>query len=405
MSNKFELTDPFVRNHKPVSKQIQYTDSKVPGLKLRITKNGAKSFSFRYYINGKEKRYSIGLYPQVKVGAARRIARSLHEKVMKGEDPQRERVKSRDDITIAELAEVFKEGHLPTLKPSTQHDYKNRIDSVIVPAIGGIIAKKIEPDDIHDLLEEIAENAPIQSNRVRAIMSSMFSFAQRRRYVTINPVAGVPRLGKENQRNRYYEVDEIPILWEFFNDMPQPTQSLFKMLLITGQRLGETRQMEWNQIDDNHIWTIPEKLTKAKREHKVPLPPMAVNVLQQVGIVTGGGKFVFESPINKGEPIRWVQFHAKNIRDAENGISDFRIHDIRHTVTTHMADLQVNRTVLGKVLNHKQMAGDNHITARYDQYDYMTEKTEALQRWNYRLESIISGTESERPGAKIFKMR
>lgn len=401
---KKELTDPFIKGfNSPQDKSVSYSDSILPGLTIRFYSGGSKTFSYRYYINGKQKRYTLGKYPSLKLAEARRAAREIAEQVSKGTDPQAEKVQSREDLTIKELAEEFKEKHLPTLKPSTQTDYKERIDHVIVPALGGIIARQIQPDDILDLLEEIADRAPIQSNRIRAILSSMYSFGQKRRIVLVNPVLTIPRLGKENQRDRFFTEPEIKRIWGIVDDLDQPVSSLLKMLFITGQRLGETRMMKWDYIQDN-VWMIPEELTKAKRSHALPLPPMAMNILKDLQKYTGGSVFVFQSPLKENQPITWIQWHARSIRDMgdEKGVSDFRIHDIRRTVTSYMAELGVDRTTLGKVLNHKQLAGDSHVTARYDRYDYMDEKKLALFKWSAKLQEIISG--SQATGTKIYKL-
>ncbi len=406
---KLELTDPFIKGHKPTEKsEVQYSDSKVSGLTLRVTQSGNKSFSYRYYINGREKRYTIGKYPTLKLAEARRVAREIAEKVSIGIDPQTEKIQSRDDLTIKELSDEFKEKHLPSLKSSTQTDYKERIDNIIVPALGNIIARKIQPDDVLDLLEEIAGRAPVQSNRIRAVLSSMYTFGQKRRYVKVNPILTIPKCGEENQRDRYYTEKEIRKIWAIVDGLDQPVNSLLKMLFITGQRLGETRMMKWEYIKDN-VWTIPEELTKAKRTHTLPLPPLAVNILKNLQIYTGGSQYVFQSPLKEDQPITWIQWHARSIRDLgeEKGVPDFRIHDIRRTVATYMAELEVNRTVLGKVLNHKQLAGDDQVTARYDRHDYMKEKRQALNQWAVKLQSIISDTDisdSENTGATIYKM-
>lgn len=163
--------------------------------------------------------------------------------------------------------------------------------------------------------------------------------------------------------------------------------------------------MKWEYVHDG-IWTIPEKLTKANREHKLPLPPLAQQILKDLRIYTGGSQYVFQSPAKENQPITWIQWHARSIRDTgdEKGVSDFRIHDLRRTVATYMTGMGINRTVLGKVLNHKQLAGDSHVTARYDRYDYMKEKKTALLQWGTRLQAILSDTEAGTASATIHKM-
>lgn len=406
---KLELTDPFIRAHQPAEgkNRIEYYDEKIDGLMLRITSNGAKTFSYRYRVRGKIQRYTIGQYPKVGLGDARRIAKDIAADVGRGEDPQRERVQSRTDLTISDLVEHYREKHLPKLKPSTQTDYWERLRNVILPELGDILARQLTADDILDFLEEIADqrNRPIQSNRCRAVLSSVYSFGQKYRYVVMNPVLTVRPLGEEKQRDRFYSTDEIRRIWQIADTFTEPVSSLIKMLFVTGQRLGETRRMQWNFIKDN-IWTIPKELTKANREQNLPLPPLAIDILENLRPYSGHMNHVFHSPIKTDQPITWVQWPAKMIREHENGVPDFRIHDIRRTVASHMAELKIDRTVLGKVLNHKGLAGDTQVTARYDRYDYMREKREALMLWNHKLQGIISPAPEEKGiGATIYRMR
>lgn len=406
---KKELTPPFLRGHDsaPENKRIEYYDTIVDGLTCRITSKGSKTFSYRYRVAGRQKRFTIGKFPTIGVAEARDIARDLAKKVSMGFDPQRKKLDKRDDLTIKELAEVYKEKHFPKLKESTQDDYRNRIDEVIIPALGSIHAKDLEIDDIIDLLEYIADDreAPIQSNRVRAILSSIYSFAQKYRYVKINPVLSVPKFGEEKSSDRFYNEDEIRIIWDNFSKIKEPTGSLMKFLLITGQRLGETRQFKWEYLNDG-VWTIPEKLTKAKRQHEVPLHKLALEIIEKMKIYSGDSVYVFESPVNEKQPVTWVQWAPRRVREAEVGVSDFKIHDLRRTVATHLAKLKVNRTIIGKVLNHKEMAGDNHVTATYDRHDYMKEKHDALYLWDQKLQKIITKPSSSKAeGATIYHLR
>ena len=65
------------------------------------------------------------------------------------------------------------------------------------------------------------------------------------------------------------------------------------------------------------------------------------------------------------------------------------MHDLRRTVTTYLAQLGTNRTVLGKILNHKGLAGDDQVTAIYDRYDYLDEKRDALEKWDSYLMGLV----------------
>lgn len=393
---KKKLTSAFITKSKPPVKKgarIEFYDTVVEGLILRVTSTGYKSYSLRYGDDGT--RYTIGKADDISLSDARDFARDLRFKIRKGEDPQAEKVKARRSTkasTVSDLAELYKKRHLPRLKESTLKDYTRRIDNFILPSLGKLPIKEVERYHVIELLEDIAEGdkpAPIQSNRVRAILSSMFSFGINRGIADSNPVQHIKPLGKENKRKRVYTEAEIKKLWETFEAIHEPFSSLFKMLSICGQRAGETRLMKWEDVQDD-IWTIPAENTKAKRVQVLPLPDLALQVLSKRKDDFQPSDYVFASTVNPSEPINWLQKVAGDVR-TKSEIPDFRLHDLRRTVATYMAELGVDRTTLGKVLNHKGLAGDTQVTAVYDRHDYLEEKRKALINWNTELKKIIDG--------------
>jgi len=400
---KMKLTHHFLINYQPSGKRIEYFDSLVDGFFVRITKTGKKSFGLAY--GSKGKRYTIGSFPAIGLADARDVAKKLKIRVALGEDPQADKIAKRREqkpLSVLELSESYKERYLPKLKSSTSADYKRRIDNYIVPTLGSIPAHNLSRRDIIKLLENIAEDQgkPIQSNRVRSILSSMYSFAVNRALVEHNPVKGIKPLGKENRRKRYYSEKEILSIWDAFNEEPEPYRSLFKMLLVCGQRSGETRKMKWEDIE-NGIWTIPEQDTKAGRKHRIPLPFLALDILKNISDISGASDYVFSSPVLNNEPIAWLQKASGRVKN-NSGIKDFRLHDLRRTAATYLASLRTERTVLGKILNHKGLAGDNQVTAVYDAFDYMKEKKEALNKWNHKLNEILNYNQKQ---AKIYHMK
>ena len=393
---KLMLTDPFIRNHPAPDTRMEIYDKHTKGLAVRITKTGHKSFVYRYRFNDKVRRYTIGSYPKMGLADARAEVKELAYKIMNGTDPLREKMekKSRPEpMKFEEMVKEFKKKHLPTLKQSTQRSYTERIDGQMVPAFKGMAVKNMSRGVIIELLEEIAyeRNSPYQSNRVRSILSSMFSFAVQREIAEFNPVKTIKPLGKEKKRDRVLEEEEIKKLWHGFDTLKEPTQSLFKLLLLLGQRLGETRRMEWDHISNN-VWTIPEEHTKAKRKHYVPLPPSAQNIIEDL---RNDSNYVFESFYRDGKPIKTVQSTFKRL-SKRLSIPDIRIHDLRRTAATYMAELGTDRTTLGKILNHKGLAGDNQVTARYDRHRYMDEKEQALKSWSKKLERIVERNEESK---------
>ena len=396
---KKKLTNSFIVNHQIPKSRVEYYDTIIDSLFIRISPRGRKTFGIAYGTKGK--RYTIGKYPEIGLAQARSVAKELKVKLALGIDPQVEK-KKRENAptpkTFNELSRTFKDKHLPKLKPSTRADYERRINNDILPVLGKYTVESITRYDVLSLLEEIAEKrkAPIQANRIRAILSSIFSFGINRGLAETNPVQSIKPLAKERIRIRVYSDEEIKLIWKAFEKLPEPYCSLFKMLLVCGQRSGETRCMKWDEIDNN-IWTIPPEKNKASRLHTIPMPHLAMGIIMKRK-KENRSNYVFDSPTKKGEPINWLQHRSCEIKTL-TGIKDFRLHDLRRTVASNLAKKRVNRTVIGKILNHKGLAGDDQVTAIYDQHDYYEEKKEALQSWSNKLEEILN---MNRIGAKIY---
>ena len=392
---KKTLTYKFVDAAKTNGKdRVEYSDEKAKGLMFRITKNGTKTFSFRYSYKSKDRRFTIGEYPSMSLSDARDHVKRLRAVVDDGKDPQYQKLLERkkpDPLTVKLLADKFIKQHVSQLRPSTQNSYKHRIETKIIPAFGMFRLKDLSRRIILDYLEEMVyeDGQDVNANRVRAIFSSMLSFAVDKDLIDHNIVKTLKPVGKESTRHRVYTHDEIKALWMAFEDLREPVASLFKFMLLTGQRKTETAEMKWIHIEGD-VWKLPAANTKADRQHFVPLQSMAMDIVEGLKPLTSGSEWVFESFYNPNHPLRWVHGSVETVQGL-SGVQDFRLHDLRRTVASNLARLGTDRTVLGKLLNHAGLAGDSAVTAVYDRYEYMKEKRIALAKWERELDQILHG--------------
>lgn len=391
---KENLTDPFIRNYPSSDKRVEIYDDHTPGLALRVTKTGKKSFVYRYRYKSKVKRYTIGSYPKIGLAKARKEVKKLAFQVSQNIDPLKEKQKEKRKpalLTFAKLTDEFKEKYLPTLRESTRSEYKRIIDNELVPKLGSFELPEITKYEIIELLDRKAykDESPTMANRIRARLSKMFTFAISRGLSETNPVSQTPKYSDgETKRDRYYDDDEIRKIWTATLAQREPGRSIIMLLFYTGQRSGETKKMKWSEIK-NGIWTIPPENTKNKTPHEVALSKPAMDIISERKKYTGNSEFVFESPVIKGQPIQEIKRVKKNIQEM-SGVKDFTPHDIRRTVTTNMGKLNISRTVMGKVINHKGHSGDSLVTAIYDRHNYFEQKREAIYQWADHLEQILS---------------
>jgi integrase len=417
---RIKLEHQIILALKAPDKTVEYYDTEESGLILRTLPTGTKSFAYRYKIGNKKRRMTIGKFPGLSLSDARKRVQKLKVQINDGRDPQAEKVEKKRERTIEpktlkQVIDAYKERHLPTLKKSTQQDYKYRMNHLL-KGMGKKKTRKrgFDPDrpiksikrfEVMEFLDNIAKNAPVQAQRMQALLSGIFKFAKDREWVEVNVANEITiKRKKKKYKRRWQNVEfsdeQIQALWETFEAHPEPVSSLLKLLMILGQRSGETRRMKWADLDfKNKMWTIPAEDTKNGETHYVPLPDTAINILEALDR-KDKGIYVFESRVKVGEPLGSAQKTAERIRE-KSGVQDFNIHSMRTTVATRLAGLGTPPQVLSKILNHKRPGEGNIITAIYNKYDYEQEKRNSLNRWSHELNRIISGSKKH---ARIYRI-
>jgi integrase len=417
MAKRF--TDAQLKGLKPSNKRrILYEDGG-KGFGIRVEPSGRKSFFLEFrFGEGKERRnriITIGQFPRVTLTKARSIAGQYLDEIEQGIDPattkQTKKITNRNALTVNDLVEEYIEKWAKVKKKERSWKEDERLlKKDITPVMGRKKAKDIRRRDIVLLLDEIVERgAVITANRVLAVTRKMFNFAVGRDIIDASPCVQIPAPSKENRRERNLSEDEIKVFWDKLDDakISKEIKLALKFLLITGQRKSEVIEAEWKEFDfKTKWWTIPAKKAKNKQTHRVPLTPMAIEILNEVRQVTGEYQFVFASPVGatKRNPRKQVGSspilgssvdHAlrDNLTDdpKKNRANIFKLdhftpHDLRRTAASMMTRAGVQRLTVKKILNH----ADREITAVYDRYEYDKEKQKAMQNWDRTLKAIIT---------------
>ncbi len=297
------LTDRFLKNLKTEKKQEDFWDETFPGtFGVRVTDRGSKTFVVRYRFSGRRRRFKLGRYPALTLAQARRSALNLMGEATAGEDPAEKLRQEKSAGTFEELAQSYLEMHArPHKKPASIKEDTRILDTYLLPAWGRRKFQSITRSDVIRLLDEVKfkRKAPVMANRVKALASTIFNFASRKALVPeafANPCANVEQPAKEKSRDRVLSDDEIKALWKDLESRAEPTASIYRLVVLTGQRPGEVKAMRWSDMDGENIWTIPPTETKNKREHKVPLSSNALAIIEQLRPLTGEAEFVFATP-------------------------------------------------------------------------------------------------------------
>jgi len=395
MSERFPLTIKKIDELEPKGKRFYVYDDKQPGLRLYITPSGIKTFQFQVRSKGLDKivTETLGKYPALKINEAREKAALLLSDVNSGTDIEGKKRDARRkrllDPTVIEFAEEFIEKYCKPKKRTWQEDQRI-LNKNIIPEIGSLHMKEVKKRDIVAVLDKIENRgALIACNRTLAVFSKMFNFALERDVIEIFPVYGIKKRGEEKSRDRILSDNEIKLLWESLGDTS--VSMLLKFLLITGQRTGETRQMQFNEINEG-LWTIPSEKTKNKLTHIVPLSSMALDIIQEMKRKSNGD-YVFSGRIKCEGDIAGNKCIEKNVaaHHFRKIIKNFgwvrtTVHDLRRTVRSNLSMLKIRKTVAERILNHKEQG----ISAVYDRHDYLDEKKEALQKWSDKLGEILT---------------
>jgi integrase len=356
------LTDRAVKTMPPPAKASRVTwDLTVKGLGVCVTAAGSKSFvlNYRRKADRRERRFTIGSYPDWGVAAAREEARRLRRQIDTGADPLGALQAGREAPTVADLCARFVEEYLPRKRPWTQKGYRQQITTDILPALGRSKVANVTFADIDAMHRRISRRGPYHANRVVALASRIFAMAIKWHMRTDNPCKGVER-NQEHKRRRYLSADELARLIAALDKLrDQQSTNIIRLLLLTGARRGEVLQAKWADIDlAAGIWSKPGATTKQRTEHRVPLSDAARRLLLDLRGRT---------PTN----VPWLfpasGSHRLDVKDAweslcrEADIKGARLHDLRHVFASVLASAGLGLPVIGALLGHTQA----NTTQRY----------------------------------------
>ena len=368
----------------PAKGRIEYWDADTPGLGLRISDRGRRTWTLMYRVKGRQRRMTLGTYPSLSLADARKQARDHLRDVAHGKDPAAHKKAERHAETFADLAELYLEKHARPKKRSWETD-RRMIQHDLNPAFGHWKISDIRRRDVIALMDKIASRgAPIMANRTLEVLRMICNFAITREIIEHNPCIGAPKPGVETQREKVLNENEIRAVWRALDAEPPEIGALFRLRLLTAQRGGEVLRLRWPDLDfDAAWWTIPGEFSKNGKAHRVPLTEPTLKILRNLQSLATDLCWVFPGSKRDG-PIANIWKFGDRVRRRSK--VNFVPHDLRRTAASYMTSMGISRLVVGKILNHAEPG----ITAVYDRYSYDREKRQALETWASRLKEIVS---------------
>ena len=332
-----------------------FYDSKARGLAVRVSASGKRSF---YYIRRTDDgpiRKSIGGFPETTIEKARKKAERWSSNP---DDPElTKRPRLSNTVTgkthLGTLWELWAKG-AEVRKKSFQGDkynYEKHLSHWKDRGIG-----KIRRVHVLGLYEDIsAKSGKYMANRIIALLSSLFNFARiKYEYPGLNPCSLFFKMeGKgEKRRERRLLDSEVKPLFKAIREESETIQDILFCLLFTGARRGNVFSMRWDEINmDYAAWTIPETKSKSGKEYTVPLVPFVMDILKR-RLETSESDYVFPSERRKNQPVTEIRKDWDKIREGAE-LNDFRLHDLRRSLASKMADQGVSALVIDAILGHK----------------------------------------------------
>jgi integrase len=363
-------------------------DAQVPGLVLRLTPKGTKSWSFMYRIKGHPRRLTLGAYPGVSLKLARERAREARAAIQRGEDPVEDKKvaeRERQHNGFEACARDFIESYCkPKLRTWAQ--VESALERRAIPEFKDRPVKEIRRRDVVALLEKVAVEAPGLSHLLRAYLSKLFNWLLEREIVETNPVTGISAQHKPQVRERVLTDDEIRALCKATERMGGAFGACTRLLLLSGMRRDEAGKLRWDEVSEGWA-SLPASRMKAGRNYRAPLSKKAQEIIEGMPrfagcpfVFTTGGKVAING---WGKTKKTLDEYA-----SEELVDPWRLHDLRRTVASGLARLGTRAEVIKRILGHAPPASD--VTASvYNQHSYDAEAREAMEAWAEYVDKVI----------------
>jgi integrase len=369
-------------------------DDELPGFGLRLRAGGKRAWIVQYRVGSKQRRVTLGTVEVLDPDRARQAAKATLAKVQLGGDPQTEKAegRARAAVTLGAVTKRYLEERAkPNLRPRSYEEVERHLTRHWAP-LKELSIHKVQRANVAARLGEIAkENGRFASNRARASLSAMFSWAMGEGLVDANPTIGTNKATEEVKRDHVITDAELAAIWQACQD--DDYGRIVRLLILTAQRREEVAAMTVRELDladpKAALWSIPKERTKNGFPHDVPLSATAVEILNTApkrdgrDLLFGSGEGGFQG---------WSKAKAaldKRIAAAGAKVRPWRLHDLRRTVATRMADLGTLPHVIEAILNH--ISGHKGgVAGIYNRATYAKEKREALDLWATHVAKLTS---------------
>lgn len=361
---------------KPREKAYKLADG--AGLYLEVVPSGSRYWRMKYRFNGKEKRMAFGVYPAVSLAQARALRDEAKKKLAEGIDPsfaKKEEKLVRDVQLNNTFQAVALEWHGTKVSRWSEgyaSDIIEAFNKDIFPYIGQQPVNDIKPLVLLNVLRRMENRgATEKAKKVRQRCSEVFRYAIVTGRAEYNPAADLTSAmsGHESKHYPFLTVEELP---DFFKALAGYTGSPLvvlaaRLLILTGVRTGELRGAFWSEFDlEKAVWEIPAERMKMKRPHLVPLSTQALEIVQQLKVMSGQYPLVFPGRNDPRKSMSEASINQVFKRIGYTG--KVTGHGFRHTMSTILHEEGFNTAWIETQLAH---VDKNAIRGTYNHALYL----------------------------------
>jgi integrase len=393
------LTDTAIRQAKAGDADRKIADDK--GLYLLVTASGSKLWRLKYRIDGKEKKLSLGSYPEVGLKEARDRRDAGRKAAEAGSDPAAAKREARiaRQFAAGNTFGAIAEEYILKLEAEQRAAItiaKTRwLMSKLSPSLGKRPITEITPHELLAVLRASERKGHRETaRRMRSFASRVFRYAVITARATVDPAQPLQGALVAPTVTHHAAIIE-PVAFggllraiEVYSGQPVTTLAL-RLSAHVFQRPGEIRQAEWSEIDfDKAVWTIPAARMKQRQAHRVPLSAQAIAILREAQALSGGGRYVFPK---LGSLLKPMCENAINqaLRRMGYGKDDMTAHGFRSTASSLLNESgKWNPDAIERALSH---ADTDQVRSAYHRGAHWAERVEMAQWWSDHLEVLRDG--------------
>ncbi len=367
------------------------------GLYLEVSAAGGKSWRWKYRVDGKEKRLTIGRYPAVGLQDARRARDEARDRLGAGVDPgagRRRPVPVGGEFSFEAIARRWHAGWCRNKDAKYAANVLARFEAYAFPDIGPCHVNALRGPDFVRVVKAIeATGAEEVARRVLESCKRVMRFAATEGAADRNTAADVMPVDvfMVRERANYARVDlaALPLLLRKIDNYPHAglTRAALQLMALTFVRTSELNGMRWGEIEGD-LWTIPKERMKARRPHVVPLARQALAVLDGLRVLReparcAGDWLVFPGIRDHAKPMsNGTILKALDILGYKGVMTG---HGFRGVASTQLNEMGFRHDVIEAQLAH---IDPDRTRAAYNHAKYLPERRELMQRWADWLDSI-----------------